>query len=575
MFHALSTLWQILTPSERRKALGMLGLVVLMAVFETVGVLSIVPFLTVLGRQEVIHTQPVLQAMYQRLGFVDDRQFIIALGLTSMAMVLVSSAFKTVTQHILNRFVHLQRFSTSVRLMGKYLSQPYAFFLSRNSAEFTQNLLSEVDQLVVNMMLPVAQMLSQGAVILGMALLIVLHDPWMALAVVLTFSVIYGVIYTLVRQRLARIGQESQQANQDRYQACAEVFSGIKDVKITQATPAYLDRFSRASRLFARHQAAADTINQTPLYIVEATGYCGLIVIALLLIVQSKDMSHVLPTLGLYGFAAYRMLPAAQVIYRGVARLRFGITALGLVARDMALPEQAPLPTGHALAPQHDIRLENVTYAYPASPHQPVLSGFNLRIPVNGCLVIVGRSGSGKSTLMDLLLGLLSPQQGRLLVDGVEVGPHNLPQWQACLGYVPQHIYLMDATVAQNIALGVPPERIDFAAVERAARIAQIHDFVMSDLDQGYDTPVGDRGIRLSGGQRQRIGIARALYRDPPVLLMDEATSALDDETEKAFNDALRMLAGKKTVIAISHRAFSADVNAQWLDLSAPGEVDQ
>jgi ABC-type multidrug transport system fused ATPase/permease subunit len=568
MLSALGKLWHILTLAERRKALGVLGLVVVMAVFETVGVLSIVPFLTVLGRQEVIHTQPMLQAVYQRLGFVDDRQFVISLGLASIALVLVSSAFKTVTQHILNRFVHMQRYSTSVRLMAKYLAQPYPFFLSRNSAEFTQNLLSEVDQLVVNMMLPVAQMLSQGAVILGMAVLVVAHDPWMAFAVVLTFSVIYGLIYTVVRQRLARIGAESQQANQDRYQACAEVFSGIKDVKITHATQAYLDRFSRASRLFARHQAAADTINQTPLYIVEATGYCGLIVIALLLIVQSKDMSHVLPTLGLYGFAAYRMLPAAQGIYRGVTRLRFGITALGLVAHDMALPDEVPRPTGPALAPQREIRLDSVCYAYPASPDKPVLDGFSLRVPANGCLVVVGRSGVGKSTLMDLLLGLLSPQQGRLLVDDVEIGPHNLRQWQDSLGYVPQHIYLMDATVAQNIALGVPPEHIDRAAVERAARIAQIHDFVVDDLEQGYDTPLGERGIRLSGGQRQRIGIARALYRNPPVLLMDEATSALDDETEKAFNDALRELAGKKTVIAISHRAFSAGIDAQWLDFS-------
>lgn len=572
MFSTLGKLWSLLTPAEHRRALGVLCLVVVMAGLETLGVLSIMPFLTVLGRQEAIHTQPVLATLYQRLAFTSERQFTIALGLASIVLVLGSSLFKTITQHILNRFVHLQRHSLSSRLLARYLAQPYAFFLSRNSSEFSKNILSEVDQLVVNMLLPVAQMLSQGAVILAMALLIIAHDPWMAVAVVITFGTIYAVIYTVVRQRLTRIGRESQQANQERYQACAEVFSGIKDVKITHATPAYLDRFHRAARLFARHQATADTINQTPLYIVEATGYCGLIVIALLLMMQSNDMSHVLPTLGLYGFAAYRMLPAAQIIYRGVARLRFGAAALDKVCQDMSLPDEMEQPSSRPLELRQAIRLDKVSFAYPSTPGKAVLSHFSLTIPANSSLVIVGRSGSGKSTVMDVLLGLLQPQQGRLLVDEVEIGPHNVRQWQSSLGYVPQHIYLMDATVAQNIALGVPPERIDQAAMERAARIAQIHDFVVGELEQGYDTVIGERGIRLSGGQRQRIGIARALYRDPAVLLMDEATSALDGETEKAFNQALQALSGKKTVIVISHRPFEAGAQANWLDLSGVGD---
>lgn len=566
----LAKLWDILTAAERRKALGALALVFVMAGLETVGVLSIMPFLTVLGRPEVIHTQPWLDAAYQRLGFTSDRQFTIALGLVSVALVIGSSLFKTLTQHVLNRFVHLQRYSLSSRLLAKYLGQPYAFFLSRNSSEFSKNILSEVDQLVVNMMLPVAQMLAQGAVILAMALLIVAHNPWMALAVVATFGAIYGAIYTVVRHRLARMGTESQRANQERYQACSEVFSGIKDVKITHATPAYLANFNRSSRLFARHQATSDTISQAPLYIVEATGYTGLIAIALVLMLQSNDMGHVLPTLGLYGFAAYRMLPAAQIIYRGVARLRFAIAALDKVHADLALPDEPEPTTVQALRPLQAIQLENVRFAYPANPDKPILDGFNLTLPINSSLVVVGRSGAGKSTLIDVLLGLLEPQKGRLLVDGVEINTHNVRAWQASLGYVPQHIYLMDASVRENIALGVPLAQIDDASVERAARIAQIHDFVVDELDSGYDTLVGERGIRLSGGQRQRIGIARALYRDPPVLLMDEATSALDGETERAFNEALKTLSGKKTVIAISHRAYASDTQAQWLDLTVP-----
>jgi ABC-type bacteriocin/lantibiotic exporter with double-glycine peptidase domain len=189
-----------------------------------------------------------------------------------------------------------------------------------------------------------------------------------------------------------------------------------------------------------------------------------------------------------------------------------------------------------------------------------VLDGTELVIPANTSLGIAGRSGAGKSTLMDILLGLLQPQAGSLEIDGTPITRENVAAWQRAIGYVPQHIYLADATMAENIAFGMPRERIDMQAVERAARAAQLHDFIVTDLAEGYDTRVGYRGIRLSGGQRQRVGIARALYRDPPVLFFDEATSALDVQTEEAVNDAIRALSGDKTIVVIAHREASLRV---------------
>jgi ABC-type multidrug transport system fused ATPase/permease subunit len=291
---------------------------------------------------------------------------------------------------------------------------------------------------------------------------------------------------------------------------------------------------------------------------VEATGYTGLIVIALALLLRSNDVAHVLPALGLYGFAAYRMLPAAQIMYRGFARLRASSSTLATVAHDLALPVPPPArPDREILAPRREIRLSGIRYAYPSTPENPVFDGFDLVIPVNGSVGITGASGAGKSTLMDLMLGLLQPQRGALYIDDAPITATNVAAWQRAIGYVPQHIFLADASVLENIAFGVPPARIDRQAVERAARQAQIHDFVLRELPDAYDTLVGDRGIRLSGGQRQRIGIARALYRDPPVLFMDEATSALDTQTEEAVNEAIRALSGNKTLIVIAHRLSS------------------
>lgn len=558
MRETLQKVWQLLTLAEQKKAIWMLVLALLMAVAETIGVLSIMPFLSVLARPSVMEENFWLHAVYVQLGFTEQHKFIIALGMASMTLVLVSSVFKTIVQHLLNRFVHLLRHSISSRLMTIYLAQPYEFFINRNTAELNKSILSEVDMVMGNLIQPFSQVIVQGIVVLAMLALMFAYNPLTAMAIVVVVGSLYCLIYLLARRRLKHIGAEMVEANRQRYQTCNEALQGIRDIKIAHVEEAYQQQYQHASRTQARHMATSDTLSQTPLYLVEATGYTGLILIALALLLKGGDIAQVLPALGLYGFAAYRMLPAAQIMYRGFARLKFASATLDSLHRDMQLPRMAATAkSAKSLIPQHEIRLQGIRYAYPSTPGKPVLDDFDLIIPANTSLGIKGLSGAGKSTVMDILLGLLAPQAGTLSVDGQPVTAHNLPAWQATIGYVPQHIYIADASVAANIAFGILKEKIDMQAVERAARAAQIHNFVTEELPQGYDTPVGDRGIRLSGGQRQRIGIARALYRDPPVLFMDEATSALDSETESAVNEAIRSLSGQKTIVVIAHRQVS------------------
>ncbi|HEX7338817.1 MAG TPA: ABC transporter ATP-binding protein [Rhodanobacteraceae bacterium] len=553
----LKKLWAIFTPAERRKSIVMLVLIILMAVAETAGVLSLMPFLTVLGKPTVIHTNHYLAAAYHALGFTSSRSFIFALGFGSVALVVGSSAFKTITLHLINRFVHFLRHSISARLLSRYLHQPYEFFLTRNPSILARNVLSEVDQLQGQLIRPVAQLIAQGSIVVAMTVLIFVYDPITAIAIVAVLGVLYGGIYGAVRKRLKHIGQARHTANGARYKACNEALGGIKDLKVTQSAAAYQDAFNHASREFSRHSATNETLAQSPLYLVEATGISLVIVLAMVLLRQSNDIGHVLPALGLYGFAAYRMLPSAQIMYRGFANLKFTSASLTSIHHDLGLADDATIPTATTIVPQQAIRLENIHYAYPSAPDKPVFNGFDLTIPARQSTGIAGKSGAGKSTLMDLLLGLLHPVQGTLSVDGVVIDASNASAWQRAIGYVPQHIYLADASVAQNIAFGIAEDAIDMQAVERAARAAQIHDFVTNELPQSYATPVGDRGIRLSGGQRQRIGIARALYRDPAVLFFDEATSALDNETEAALNDAIARLSGDKTIVVIAHKEAS------------------
>ncbi|MET4579156.1 ABC transporter ATP-binding protein [Ottowia thiooxydans] len=560
-------IWELLTPAEQRKAIWILLLISAMALLQTAGVLSIAPFLAVLARPGIIQENAWLSSVYARYGFSDSVTFIFALGLITMVAVVASSIFKAITLHVVSRFIQMQRQSLGTRLLSQYLRQPYEFFLTRNPSELAKNVLSDVDQLVFDLLQPLSIVVAQGAVALAMTLLVLAYDPQMALWIVAAVGTLYGVIYFSVRKRLAFIGAARQAANIRRYQSCHEVISGIKDVKLTQAKEMYLRDFSEASRETSRRSAAADTLSQAPLYLVEAAGYTGLIAIALVLLWRSGDVSHVLPTIGLYGFAAYRLLPALQSMYSGLTKLKFSGAVLEPIHRDLSMPGEDQRVSHNVIVPQHEIRLEGVSYAYPSAKDKPVLKNRTLVIPARKITGISGQSGVGKSTVMDIVLGLLHPHTGALLVDGKSVTPQDVGAWQRSIGYVPQHIYLADTSVAENIAFGVAKDLIDMKAVESAARAAHIHDFIVGELSAGYQSLVGDRGIRLSGGQRQRLGIARALYRDPPVLCMDEATSALDGPTEEAVNGAIRSLSGSKTVVIIAHRQSTLDACDHVLEI--------
>ncbi len=568
MMDTLLKVWSLFTPAEKHKAIFMLLLVVIMAVLETIGVLSIMPFLSVIVRPEIISEKKWLLDIYNFLNFDEVRKFIVALGVMSIFVIVLSSISKTFIYHVINRFIHLERYSISTRLLSLYINQPYEFFLKRNGSELSKNVLSEVDMLIFNLIQPIGHLIAQSFVITAMLLLVFFYDPWIAMGTVAIIGGLYVGIYRLVRQRLALAGKEVVVADKERYQSCNEVFSGIRDIKISGASTVYEKRFAEATRSYARHVAASETLSQTPLYLVEAVGYTGLIVIALVLLVRSDDVGHVLPALGMYGFAAYRLLPAVQIIYRGVARLKFAGAALDNICKDLKIPLLLSVPTDKIMAPCLSIELKNVSYAYPSASEKEILKDFNLRIRVNTTVGITGVSGSGKSTLMDLLLGLQLPQKGLLLVDDVEITDGNMKQWQNAIGYVSQHIYIADATIAENIAFGVDARNIDMHAVERAARAAQIHELIVNELPRGYQTNLGERGIRLSGGQRQRIGIARALYRDPPVLFFDEATSALDESTENLLNIAISQLKGRKTIIVIAHKASALRSCEYTIDLN-------
>lgn len=571
MLSSLKQLWQILSPLDKRKVIYVFILVMGMAFIESAGVISIMPFLAVLSNPNVVESNSYLKQLYDFTGAANKQNFILYLGFLSLFVVICSTVFKIVTQYAVNRFASLQRHYFSTRLLKTYLQQNYEFFIQRNSATLVKNILSEVDQLIWTMILPALSLMSYGVVLLSMVGILLLYDPLMAIATAFVLGLFYASIYMLVRKKLTQIGQEFTQANKERYQTCQEALAGIKDVMINNAEHGYIKQFEESSRVFARHIATRETLGQVPLNVIETVGYGCLIGLAMLLVVSGKEVAHILPVLGLYGFAAYRMLPAAQNMYRAISQIKFSEQVLSVLKPEFALEKDElkhiEKDSTQYLKFEHSIRLENISFAYPNRIESPILNNFSLEVKKNASLGIVGKSGSGKSTLMDIMLGLLFPQQGKVYIDNVELTADNITQWRDLVGYVPQNIYLADKSIAENIAFGVAKIDIDLKRVEFVAKQAQIDDFIQSQLPLGYHTLVGERGVMLSGGQRQRIGIARALYKNPKVLFMDEATSALDTETEQAVNEAIQNLNGKMTMVIIAHRESAVEKCDHILDL--------
>lgn len=550
----LKKILELLTPHERKRGALLLLMIMAMALMDMVGVASILPFIAVLANPDIIETNRFLNAAYIRLGFENPQNFLFALGVAVFVWLVFSLGFKALTTYAQLRFVLMREYSISKRLVEGYLNQPYIWFLSRHGADLGKNILSEVGAVVFNAILPMLTLIAQGAVVIALLSLLIVIDYQLALIVGMTLAVSYTLIFKASRGFLARIGIERIQANQQRFSAVSEAFGAVKEVKVGGLEKIYAQRFSGPAQKYAGHIASEQIIRDTPRFALESIAFGGMLLVVLYLMAESGNFASALPVIALYAFAGYRLMPALQQIYAAVTQLRFAgpaLEALHAELKSLQLiqisPSQPPIFINQA------ITLNNIQYRYPNAPNK-ALNNLSFVIPAKSTVGLVGASGSGKTTTVDLILGLLEAQEGTLKVDGQSINEENKRAWQRAIGYVPQQIYLSDDTVASNIAFGLDARDIDQAAVERAAKIANLHDFVLKELPLQYQTTVGERGVRLSGGQRQRIGIARALYRNPQVLILDEATSALDNLTEQAVMEAVHNLGHEITIVLIAHR---------------------
>ncbi|MBI1356438.1 MAG: ATP-binding cassette domain-containing protein [Acidobacteria bacterium] len=527
-------------------------------------VASILPFLSVLAEPERIHTRQFTSYLYRAFGFTSDFRFLVALGVASTVVILLAAVVQVVRSFAVARFAMMRTYSISSRLVEVYLGQPYEFFLNRHSGTLSTQILSESQQVVTQFFRPAAEAIASGLTVTAVVALLFWINPTVAL---ITFGLLggtYGIALMFSRQMLARMGLRRLEANKARFKVVNEALGGVKYLKLTGRERAYLNRYARPARDYAAAQVGVMALGEMPQYVLQAIAFGGAILFCLALL-EPEDLGSgaalggIVPLVGVFAFGAQRMMPELSRLYRGITQMRYAAPAVEAVYKDMQrpiddLPKSPPAP----LRFRHEMRLDNVCYRYPNS--SAGLDRVSMSIRAGEKIGIVGSTGSGKTTLADVVLGLLWPQSGTITVDGAPITKENQRAWRQAVGYVPQEIFLTDSSVAENIALGLPRKQIDIEKVVRAAEAAQIDAFVRESMPQGYETFVGERGVRLSGGQRQRLGIARALYGDADLILFDEATSALDNLTEREVISAINALPGDKTILMIAHRLSTLGV---------------
>lgn len=552
MLQSLQRLNRILDPPARRQLLGLVLVSTLSAIFEFVGVGSVVPLVATALKPESVIAFPGLELLYRELGIQSPRAFLIFWGLLMLVLLALVNLLTAVTISMGCRFGKDLQSQLSGRLYSGYLTKSYEWHLSRHSARLSESL-GRSRALAETVYKPLVTLLARGFPSALLFLALVWLNPLVTTVATALFAVVFAGIYLRCRRTLRAISESERAAAQRLALTVSDSFGALKQVQMAGCEDHFVKIHDQQMTILGDYLVGRTWNSEFPRIALQGLTNLTLLLLVIYLEATLRNPPLVIPLVSAYALAGYRIVPSLQLCVACALALEASGPTLESLWNDLQnLPNVEPQAQLRALPIQRSVALRAITYQYPDAAH-PVLRNCSLEIAMGSKVGIVGPSGLGKTTLVNLLAGLLVPQQGTLERDGETVTPEMLRSWRRSIGYVPQDVFLIDDTLAANIALGIPPSEIDRERLEHVARQAALSDFIHS-LPAGFETRVGERGIRLSGGQRQRIGVARALYHDPKLLLLDEATSSLDSGTEAELMKTLNNLTGSVTIVLVAHR---------------------
>jgi ATP-binding cassette subfamily B protein len=538
---------------------------------EVLTIGAVLPFLMALTSPQSILEHTLAQPFIAFFSIANSGELLLALTIAFGSASLIAGIMRVILLWANTQFSSRTGADLSINIYRRTLYQPYSVHISRNTSEVISGVLIKANQVINSVLSPILMLISSTIMLITIFVTLLVVDHVVALLVLGGFGLIYAVIIKHTRKNLLanskRIGLELDLS----IKALQEGLGGIRDVLIDGSQSTYCNIYRTADLRMRRAQANTLFISQTPRYMIEALGMVLIATIAYTLTRHSGMQSNTIALLGVVALAAQRMLPVSQQAYNSWSMICGSQSPLRdtLDLLDQPLPPHAEEPTTDPLSFTSEIRLRQLSFRF-GTQTPWVLSKVEMCIFKGQRVGFIGQTGSGKSTLLDIIMGLLTPTDGGLEVDGVPITPLNQRAWQALVAHVPQSIFLADSSVAENIAFGIPRKEIDLGRVRSAARQAQI-DKLIESWPSAYDTTVGERGIKLSGGQRQRIGIARALYKQAEVIIFDEATSSLDNETEAAVMLAIEELGKHLTILIVAHRLSTLRICDQVVELGKKG----
>ena len=528
--------------------------IVVASFFEMASLGAVVPFLGVLSEPEPVFQNEYLQPFIKFFGITEANQLALPMTVLFVSLVLLSAIIRLILLWTLTRLSQLAGADLSINIYRHTLYQDYSVHVSRNSSEVINGIITKTQTVSKGVFGPILNLISTSVTIIGIIAVLLLINVTVTLTAFIGFGSLYLIVMYLTRRNLRENSQHIAEKSDLMVKSLQEGLEGIREVLINNNQQFYTELYRSSDLQMRRASWRNEMIYSSPRFGMEGVGISIVAIFAYSATLNLGGIDQFLPILGAFVLGAQKLLPAIQKAYASYSRVKGSKYSL----QDVITLLDQPLPVfvneqSLAYFPyENSIELKNLSFRY--SEESPwILKNINLEIPKGSVVGVVGTTGCGKSTLLDLIMGLLPPSKGEVKVDNVSLKAHNKRSWQAHISNVPQHIYLSDGTIEENIAFGLPTDEIDHERVLEAAKKAQLSDLI-ENWGKGYQTLVGERGTRLSGGQRQRVGLARAFYKQTDVLILDEATSALDDETELAVMDSIENFDEELTVVIIAHR---------------------
>lgn len=558
----IKKLRELFGKKEKKKFSFLFMLMIFAALFETLGVGLIVPFVGIVTNPETIHETDLVASVYERLGFQSTNAFLITATVALLAVFILKNIYLIWFHYIQYRIIYKEQVKMSKRLLSAYLMKPYVFHLQRNSADLVRNTNIEVQKVFKNIISPIFIVVTEVLVITSILILLLVMAPVTTIlsAILLGGSVI--LFLRVFRDKITNAGKAKQKAQGEMIKWVNQGLGGGKEVKVSGREKFFINTYTKESEYYANASRFHALIKEIPRMFIETIVISTILMAILVIMVQTQDLAVLLTTTALFAMAAFRLMPSINRIVGSITTIRHNKPALDVIYNDLIIDGAASSVKeedfkGNGIVNLDErifttsIDVEHISFRYPGA-HEDAIRDVSLTIPIGQSVAFVGETGSGKTTMVDIILGVLQPYEGKVKIDDYQTSDI-LKQWQQKIGYIPQFIYLSDDSIRRNVAFGLEQNVIDDQAAWDALEKAQLKEFV-ENLPEQLDTFVGERGVRLSGGQRQRIGIARALYHNPEIIFMDEGTSALDNETEKEIMMAIDRLKGEKTFIIIAHR---------------------